>query len=150
MLPDSLTPKASLFQSWWEFTPWLPAIRGERGNGAWETPECGRDPQDCGSLPPVLKQKAEDGVKIYILLFNIIDNLMPSAAMIEHTIECLQGLHENIRVVASPGWFPIMWSQHQKFICVDRQVAIVGGIDWTMCRFVRANPPTNPHLFAQS
>ena len=88
----------------------------------------------------MLKQKAEDGVKIYILLFNIIDHLMPSADMIEHTIECLQGLHENIRVVASPGWFPIMWSQHQKFICVDRQVAIVGGIDWTMCRFVRTKP----------
>ena len=60
---------------------------------------------------------------------------MPSAPVVEHTIEYLEKLHSNIRVVSSPGLFPVSVSHHQKFVVVDRSVAVLGGVDWTFCRW---------------
>lgn len=99
-------------------------------DGSWD-----RSWEEAGTLPPVLKAKASAGVKVYIILWNIIDGVQATAPVCEATIERLEALHENIRVVTSPGLWPITNSQHQKFVVVDRSVAILGGVDWTYARW---------------
>lgn len=139
MLTEIKGARSEIMMSWWEFCAWLPVIRGARGVDAYEAQRADgswpRSWEDSGTLPPVLKAKAESGVKIYILLYNAVDLVMPSAPVVEHTIEYLEKLHSNIRVVSSPGLFPVSVSHHQKFVVVDRSVAVLGGVDWTFCRW---------------
>ena len=67
MMQEIKKAKSEIVMSWWQFCPWLPAIRGARGKAAWEfpSPAEGSTMEDWGTLPPVLKQKAEEGVKVY-------------------------------------------------------------------------------------
>ena len=43
--------------------------------------------------------------------------------------EYLESLHENIKIIRHPIISPIKWSHHQKIVCVDQNIAFVGGID---------------------
>ena len=70
-----------------------------------------------------------------VVLYNAWVAAFAFAPAVDKAIEFLESLHPNIRVLDSPHYFQPMWSHHQKFIVVDRAVAIVGGIDWTMSRW---------------
>ena len=70
-LSASLTWKGITIAGW-QFCPWLPGIRSaERGSAAyetdWDSAPSGTyaEDHDWATLPPVLKAKAEAGVKIY-------------------------------------------------------------------------------------
>ena len=79
--------------SWFDFVYDLPAVRNESlGSNAWSNP----------GLPSLLQQKASKGVKVYILLWNSLDIVMPTAPLVEHAIRNL-GKHPNISVIAHPG-----------------------------------------------
>ena len=43
--------------------------------------------------------------------------------------EYLGSLHENIKIIRHPIISPVRWSHHQKIVCVDQNIAFVGGID---------------------
>jgi len=126
--------------SWFDFVYDLPAVRSESlGANAWSNTS--------GTLPFLLHQKASKGVKVYILLWNSLDIVMPTAPLVEHAIRNLGKLHPNITVVSHPGLNVWTHTHHQKFVVVDRRVAIVGGLDWTFKRF---DTPAHPLFDPQS
>ena len=60
--------------SWFDFVHDLPAVRSESlGANAWSN--------ESGTLPSLLRQKASKGVKVYIMLWNSLDLVMPTAHM---------------------------------------------------------------------
>ena len=120
--------------SWFDFVHDLPAVRSESlGANAWSN--------ESGTLPSLLRQKASKGVKVYIMLWNSLDLVMPTAPLVEHAIRNLGKLHPNITVVSHPGLNVWTHTHHQKFVVVDRRVAIVGGLDWAFKRF---DTPAHP------
>ena len=125
-----------IMMSWFEFLPGLPAMRGEgkEGSLAWN------DNPD-GTLPSILKAKAEEGVKVYILLFDTVDIVVDTAPLVEHAAWSLTRLHPNIHVVKHPGWTVWTWTHHQKFLVADRTAAVLGGVDWTAGRWDRPDHP---------
>ncbi|KAG0171892.1 hypothetical protein DFQ28_003801 [Apophysomyces sp. BC1034] len=78
----------------------------------------------------LLKRKAEQGVKIYIVVYKEVEMALTLDSA--HTKHTLQALHENIVVQRHPdhaigGTF--FWSHHEKFVIVDNRIAFLGGID---------------------
>ncbi|KAI7872737.1 hypothetical protein BDF14DRAFT_1739586 [Spinellus fusiger] len=78
----------------------------------------------------LLKRKAEEGVKIYIVIYKEVEVALTLDS--DHTKKTLQALHENIVVLRHPdhaigGTF--FWSHHEKFVVVDNHIAFLGGID---------------------
>eukprot|EP01128_Nolandella_sp_AFSM9_P005911 TRINITY_DN2951_c0_g1_i2.p1 TRINITY_DN2951_c0_g1~~TRINITY_DN2951_c0_g1_i2.p1 ORF type:complete len:528 (-),score=79.17 TRINITY_DN2951_c0_g1_i2:406-1989(-) len=84
-------------------------------------------------LDTILLKKAEEGIKIYILLWDesgaIVQNY---SKWMKHYLE---DLHANIVIVRHPQVTPIHWSHHQKFVVVDDCWAFVGGIDFATGRY---------------
>ncbi|KAI7858196.1 hypothetical protein BDC45DRAFT_499033 [Circinella umbellata] len=81
-------------------------------------------------IDALLKRKAEQGVKIYIVVYKEVNLAMTLDS--RHTKDWLQNLHENIVVQRHPdhaigGTF--FWSHHEKFVVVDQKIAFLGGID---------------------
>jgi phospholipase D1/2 len=74
-------------------------------------------------LDQVLKFKAEQGVKVYVLLFKEIEYILENASL-----KCqvfLESLHPNIKVIRHPnklvgGSIALFWSHHEKIVVVDR------------------------------
>ena len=73
----------------------------------------------------VLKKKADEGCKVYILLYNRINVIEKTAQSVEYAKHIL-GDHPNIHVIAHPGITVWTVSNHQKFIVVDRSISILG------------------------
>ncbi|KAJ8656583.1 hypothetical protein O0I10_007660 [Lichtheimia ornata] len=81
-------------------------------------------------IDALLKRKAEEGVKIYIVVYKEVEVAMTLDS--RHTKHWLQDLHANIVVQRHPdhaigGTF--FWSHHEKFVVVDQRIAFLGGID---------------------
>jgi hypothetical protein len=75
----------------------------------------------------LLKQKAEQGVKIYILIYKEIEITLPiNSAYSKRTLS-----HKNIKVLRHPDHLngPIMWAHHEKLVIIDQSVAYFGGLD---------------------
>ncbi|CAO3600983.1 unnamed protein product [Absidia cylindrospora] len=100
----------------------------------WLTPElymrrpCAKYPEY--RLDALLQRKAEQGVKIYIVVYKEVKLALTLDS--RHTKETLQALHENIIVQRHPnhdvgGTF--FWSHHEKFVVIDNKIAFLGGID---------------------
>ncbi|CAO3693385.1 hypothetical protein G6F70_003782 [Rhizopus microsporus] len=86
----------------------------------------------------VLKRKAEEGVKIYIIIYK--EMAMALTINSSHTKLWLQGLHKNIIVVRHPDHRSIdnnvlFWSHHEKIVVVDNRLAFVGGLDLCWGRY---------------
>ena len=80
-------------------------------------------------LDKMLLRKAEEGVRVYILLYWENSVFMPPASVFAQSVL----KHENIVVSLHPTFStPVQhqrWSHHEKIIVVDRSIAFVGGID---------------------
>ncbi|RCH89710.1 hypothetical protein CU098_009899, partial [Rhizopus stolonifer] len=81
-------------------------------------------------LDRLLKRKADEGVKIYIVIYKEVELALTLDS--RHTKDTLQSLSENIIVLRHPdhnlgGTF--FWSHHEKFVVVDNRIAFLGGID---------------------
>ena len=77
-------------------------------------------------LDKMLLKKADEGVKIYILLYwesKIVASMDLGSDFVLVALK-----HQNIKVCRHPC-LPIRWSHHEKVVVVDRKVAFVGGID---------------------
>lgn len=81
-------------------------------------------------LDRILKRKAEQGVKIFVIVYRNIDAAIPIDS--QYTKFSLLDLHPNIYVQRSPNQFrqnTFFWAHHEKLCIVDHTLAFVGGID---------------------
>ncbi|KAL9553707.1 hypothetical protein PS6_003791 [Mucor atramentarius] len=89
-------------------------------------------------LDRLLKRKAEEGVKIYIVVYK--EMAVALTINSAHTKLWLQGLHKNIIVVRHPDHRSIdnnvlFWSHHEKIVVVDSRLAFIGGLDLCWGRY---------------
>jgi len=140
MLREMKAAKREILMCWFEFGWEVPALRGQ-GMAAWEDP--------AGTLTPLLKAKAEAGVKIRILMWNAPKAYMFMKKHRRYTrdiINYFREVHPSIEVNSHPGFSIWFWyTHHEKFVVVDRQVSIMGGMDWAQGRYdTLAHPMFDP------
>ncbi|KAF2456192.1 putative phospholipase PldA [Lineolata rhizophorae] len=93
-------------------------------------------------LDRVLKRKAEQGVKIYVVVYKEVSQALTCNS--RHTKQALMSLcpegspgHGNIIVMRHPdhnvfenfGDMTFYWAHHEKFIVIDYALAFIGGLD---------------------
>lgn len=89
-------------------------------------------------LPPlrldqVLKYKAEQGVRVYVLLYKEVEMSGTGNDSLKSKLY-LENLSPNVHVIRHPNKLlgsstAILWSHHEKLVIVDRNLAFAGGID---------------------
>ncbi|KAN0009210.1 hypothetical protein ACTFIU_006483 [Dictyostelium citrinum] len=84
-------------------------------------------------LDNLLKRKAMQGVKIFIILWD--ETKIATFKGSKRAKDKLEELHTNIKVIKHPPIIPIYWSHHQKTLIVDQEIAFVGGVDFCYGRF---------------
>lgn len=87
-------------------------------------------------LDRLLKRKAEQGVKVFVIVYRNIDAAIPIDS--QYTKFSLLDLHPNIFVQRSPNQFrqnTFFWAHHEKLCIVDHTLAFVGGIDLCLGRW---------------
>lgn len=81
-------------------------------------------------LDRLLKRKADEGVKIFVIVYRNIESAVPIDS--QYTKFSLLDLHPNVFVQRSPNQFrqnTFFWAHHEKLVIVDHTIAFVGGID---------------------
>ena len=85
----------------------------------------------------VLKNRAENGVKVFIVLYKELTLALTLDSWF--TKQMLEAAHPNIRVILHPKQIGIRavlaWSHHQKLVIIDHEVAFVGGLDLCLGRY---------------
>eukprot|EP01102_Stenamoeba_stenopodia_P004549 TRINITY_DN1484_c0_g1_i4.p1 TRINITY_DN1484_c0_g1~~TRINITY_DN1484_c0_g1_i4.p1 ORF type:complete len:1275 (-),score=210.16 TRINITY_DN1484_c0_g1_i4:125-3949(-) len=113
--------KKRIFIADWFFTPELFLRRS-------------KTPVQTDRLDVILQLKAQQGVQIYILVWQ--ENTYAGFNLgTAHSIPYMEGLHPNIHFIVHPFIFPMLWSHHQKIVVIDDEVAYVGGIDLCFGRY---------------
>jgi len=87
-------------------------------------------------LDKLLKKKAQQGVKIYVVLYKEMTQALTLDS--SHSKHSLQQLDKNILVQRHPdhdlgGTF--FWAHHEKIVVVDRHTAFIGGLDLCFGRY---------------
>lgn len=95
-------------------------------------------------LDRVLKRKAEEGVKIHVIVYKEVTQTMAMSS--SHTKHALERLHPNITCARHPDHIGAkdsvqLWSHHEKVVVVDNHFAAIGGLD--LC-FGRWDTPNHP------
>lgn len=81
-------------------------------------------------LDRLLKKKAEEGVKIFVIMYRNVNAAIPIDS--EYTKFSLLDLHPNIFVQRSPNQVRqniFFWAHHEKICIVDHTIAFCGGVD---------------------
>ncbi|PGH16110.1 hypothetical protein AJ80_05325 [Polytolypa hystricis UAMH7299] len=81
-------------------------------------------------LDRLLQRKAQEGVKIFVIMYRNINSAMPIDS--EYSKFSLLDLHPNVFVQRSPNQIrqnTFFWAHHEKICIVDHTIAFVGGID---------------------
>ncbi|KAG9066893.1 hypothetical protein KI688_012805 [Linnemannia hyalina] len=88
-------------------------------------------------LDRLLKKKAQDGVKIYVVVYKEITLALTMDSA--HTKTWLQDLHPNIQVQRHPDHISVtatqFWAHHEKICVVDCRLAFIGGLDLCFGRY---------------
>ncbi|RDB28300.1 Phospholipase D1 [Hypsizygus marmoreus] len=95
-------------------------------------------------LDRILKRKAEQGVKIHVVVYKEVTQTMAMSS--KHTKRILDGLHPNVSCMRHPDHIGAkdsveFWSHHEKVVVVDNHFAAIGGLD--LC-FGRWDTHTHP------
>ncbi|KAK9366044.1 hypothetical protein V1509DRAFT_631086 [Lipomyces kononenkoae] len=101
---------------WW-LSPEIYLRRPAHGNQQWR-------------LDRLLKRKAEQGVKIFVILYRNVGAAIPIDSL--YTKQSLLDLHPNIFVSRSPNQFRqniLFWAHHEKLVIIDHVIVFVGGLD---------------------
>jgi phospholipase D1/2 len=109
--------KKEIFITGWCVNPCLYLLRDDEPNAA------------DSRLDILLKHKASQGVKIYIVMWKetAIANLNLYSRRSKMYLRSLYP--RNIYVITHPKKFPIMYTHHQKSVVIDQSFAFVGGLD---------------------
>ncbi|GAA97760.1 uncharacterized protein L969DRAFT_55895 [Mixia osmundae IAM 14324] len=99
----------------------------------WISPELylRRPPEEKWRFDNLLKRKAEEGVKVFIIVYREVSNDFTPVDS-THTKTTLLGLHPNIHLQRSPdhmGTRTLLWSHHEKMCVIDGAIAFMGGFD---------------------
>ncbi|XP_069776233.1 phospholipase D1-like isoform X2 [Narcine bancroftii] len=81
-------------------------------------------------LDNLLKHKAEQGVKIFVLLYKEVGFALGINS--EYSKRTLLSLHPNITVMRHPDHVSstvLLWAHHEKLVVIDQTVAFLGGLD---------------------
>ena len=94
-------------------------------------------------LDSLLKKKAQEGVKIYIVVYKEVSAALTCNS--RHTKDAIMGLitdehapgYGNIKLMRHPdhnvfenaGDMTFYWAHHEKFLVIDYEVAFIGGLD---------------------
>lgn len=82
-------------------------------------------------LDNLLQRKAQEGVRIHVILYNeVSNNFTPTDA--NYAKQRLMNLHPNITVQRSPNHIKsgtFYWAHHEKLCVIDELIAFVGGFD---------------------
>ncbi|KAM7397843.1 hypothetical protein PAMA_005937 [Pampus argenteus] len=87
-------------------------------------------------LDEILKRKAEQGVKVCVLLYKEVELALGINS--EHSKRTLMNMHSNIKVMRHPDHVSsvvLLWAHHEKMVAIDQTVAFVGGIDLAFGRW---------------
>ncbi|KAF3705943.1 Phospholipase D2 [Channa argus] len=87
-------------------------------------------------LDEILKRKAEQGVKVCILLYKEVELALGIKS--DHSKRTLMNMHPNIKVMRHPDHVSsvvILWAHHEKMVAIDQTIAFVGGIDLAFGRW---------------
>ncbi|KAH9914591.1 phospholipase D/nuclease [Fomitopsis serialis] len=89
-------------------------------------------------LDRLLKRKAEEGVRIYVVVYKEVTQEMSMDS--SHTKHALEALHPNIACMRHPDHIGSkddveFWSHHEKLVIVDNHRAGVGGLDLSFGRW---------------
>ncbi|KAF5392458.1 hypothetical protein D9757_002249 [Collybiopsis confluens] len=99
-------------------------------------------------LDKVLKRKAEQGVKIYVIVYKEVTQTMSMSS--KHTKAALEALNPEgthyIQCMRHPDHIGAkdtveFWSHHEKVVVVDNHVACIGGLDLCFGRWDTHNHP---------
>ncbi|KAK9753640.1 PX domain [Popillia japonica] len=85
---------------------------------------------DYWRLDKLLRRKAEEGVRIFILLYKEFEMALGLNSF--YSKQALTSAHENIKVLRHPDHAKVgvfLWAHHEKIVCVDQTYAFVGGVD---------------------
>ncbi|KAG8909007.1 Phospholipase D1 [Tulasnella sp. 403] len=101
----------------------------------WLSPELylRRPAKEQFRLDRILKRKAEQGVKIFVILYKEVSNRTTPTDS-NYAKRRLMALHPNIMVQRSPSHFStgtFYWAHHEKMCVIDETIAFMGGLD--MC-----------------
>ncbi|KAI0738349.1 phospholipase D/nuclease [Daedaleopsis nitida] len=102
-------------------------------------------------LDRLLKRKAEEGVKIYVIVYKEVTQTMTMSS--HHTKETLDALHPNVACMRHPDHIGSkddveFWSHHEKVVVVDNNYACIGGLDLCFGRWDTHSHPladVHPH-----
>lgn len=81
-------------------------------------------------LDQILKRKAEQGVKVCVLLFKEVELALGINS--DYSKRTLMSLHPNIKVMRHPDHVSsvvVLWAHHEKLVVIDQSVAFMGGLD---------------------
>ncbi|XP_067142293.1 phospholipase D1 isoform X2 [Centruroides vittatus] len=81
-------------------------------------------------LDRVLQRKAEEGVKIFVLLYKEVELALGINSY--YSKKQLAQLHPNIKVLRHPDHVTggvLLWAHHEKIVVIDQTYAFLGGID---------------------
>ncbi|KIH46824.1 phospholipase D domain protein [Ancylostoma duodenale] len=82
-------------------------------------------------LDEILKRKANQGVRIFILMYKEMEMALGLNSM--YSKRTLQALHPNVKVMRHPDHYPstgtFFWAHHEKLVIIDQLIAFVGGVD---------------------
>ncbi|XP_062392373.1 phospholipase D2 isoform X1 [Sardina pilchardus] len=85
---------------------------------------------DYWRLDTILKRKAEQGVKVCVLLYKEVELALAINSF--YSKRTLMSLHPNIKVLRHPDHVAsvvFLWAHHEKMVAIDQSVAFMGGID---------------------
>ncbi|XP_061090562.1 phospholipase D2-like isoform X1 [Conger conger] len=85
-------------------------------------------------LDEILKRKAEQGVKVCVLLYKEVLGKYKLTLAIDsdYSKRTLMDRHPNIKVMRHPDHVSsivFLWAHHEKMVAIDQSVAFMGGID---------------------
>uniref|UniRef100_A0A4W5LQI5 Phospholipase n=1 Tax=Hucho hucho TaxID=62062 RepID=A0A4W5LQI5_9TELE len=107
--------------------------------GWWLSPEVFLKRPATGTywrLDQILKRKAEQGVKVCVLLYKEVE--MALGINSGHSKRTLMDMHPNIKVMRHPNHMSAVvffWAHHEKMVAIDQSVAFVGGLDLAFGRW---------------
>ncbi|KAG5366147.1 Phospholipase D1 [Yarrowia sp. B02] len=107
---------------WW-LSPEIYLRRPPEGNQEWR-------------LDRVLKRKADQGVKIFVIVYRNVGQTIPIDS--QYTKFSLLDLSPNVYVMRSPNQLiqnTYFWAHHEKLCLIDHTCAFVGGIDLCFGRY---------------
>ncbi|ORX62840.1 phospholipase D/nuclease [Hesseltinella vesiculosa] len=126
-----LSAKSEIYIEDWWLSPELYLRRPPKGNEEYR-------------LDRLLKRKAMEGVKIYIVIYKNMSVALPLDS--QHTRDWLQNIHKNIKVLRHADQLSApLWAHHEKILVIDNRLAFIGGLDLCFGRYDTYAHPLTDH-----